>query len=268
MSSIIKNYFLKSKYFSIKHEKYFDVYEKIFSCYKNKKITFVEIGVENGGSLYIWKKLFPKAKIIGIDLNKNCKIFKKDGFVIEIGNQESPNFWKKFFKKHGKVDVILDDGGHTNSQQIQTIISCAPNIKDGGMIVTEDVMCSYDNDFGNPSRYSFINFCKKLIDDVNYKFPSIGKFSYSLNDYIHSIEFFESIVVFKINKKLCYFNNRITNKRKKFDHKDMRYNFKTNLPIHAFKKNIITKLIYDFSKKQFIKAYNIFKSLKYRKYFK
>jgi hypothetical protein len=136
------------------------------------------------------------------------------------------------------------------------------------MIVTEDVMCSYDNDFGNPSRYSFINFCKKLIDDVNYKFPSIGKFSYSLNDYIHSIEFFESIVVFRINRKLCYFNNRITNKRKKFDHKDMRYNFKTNLPIHAFKKNIITKLIYDFSKKQFIKAYNIFKSLKYRKYFK
>ena len=34
----------------MKHEKYFDVYD---------------IGVKDGGSLFIWQKLLPNAKIIG-----------------------------------------------------------------------------------------------------------------------------------------------------------------------------------------------------------
>ena len=58
--------FNKSKKFSLKWSSYFQVYENIFSEYRNKKITFVEIGVANGGSLFIWKKFFGKnAKIIG-----------------------------------------------------------------------------------------------------------------------------------------------------------------------------------------------------------
>ena len=50
--------FKGSKKFSLKWSSYFQVYENIFSEYRNKKITFVEIGVANGGSLFIWKKFF------------------------------------------------------------------------------------------------------------------------------------------------------------------------------------------------------------------
>ena len=120
--------------------------------------VIVEIGVKDGGSLFIWKKLFPHAKIIGIDLNLECKKFEKDGFIIEIGDQSSREFWKDFFYKHQNVDIIIDDGGHTNTQQISTAISCIPFIKDGGILITEDVMCSYFFNFGNPSKYSFINY--------------------------------------------------------------------------------------------------------------
>ena len=59
-----------------------------------KRLQSVDIGIENGGSLFIWKKFFPKAKIIGIDLNPDCKKFEKDGFIIEIGDQNSIKFWK------------------------------------------------------------------------------------------------------------------------------------------------------------------------------
>ena len=73
----------ESKYQSYKLKKYFKVYDHIFSPYKNKKITFVEIGVLNGGSLFIWKKFFgEQARIIGIDMNPDCKKFEKDGFEI------------------------------------------------------------------------------------------------------------------------------------------------------------------------------------------
>ena len=52
MENIIKKYFYESEYFSIKHEKYFTVYEKILSKYRDKEIIFVEIGVKDGGSLF------------------------------------------------------------------------------------------------------------------------------------------------------------------------------------------------------------------------
>ena len=50
-----------------------------FSKFKDKNITFVEIGVYNGGSLKIWKNYFgPKSRIIGIDINPDCKKFEDD----------------------------------------------------------------------------------------------------------------------------------------------------------------------------------------------
>ena len=237
----------------MKLEKYFDVYEVILSKYKDQKnITFVEIGVKDGGSLFIWQKLLPNAKIIGIDLNIECKKFEKDGFFIEIGDQNSKEFWNKFFDKYKNVDVIIDDGGHTNSQQISTAVSCIPFINDGGVLITEDVMCSYHHNFGNPNKYSFINFCKKIIDDINFKFPGIGEFKFSLNDYVHSIEFFESIVVFKINRKICGFNKIITNNKMEHKHEDLRYNFKRN---NFLNSKIVGKI------KTFLKKFTFFKSL-------
>ena len=84
----------------------------------------MEVGIYGGGSLHIWKKFFhPKSRIIGIDLNPDSKKYEKFGYEIHIGDQENSLFWKKFYKKVGKVDILLDDGGHTDSQQIQTLVS-------------------------------------------------------------------------------------------------------------------------------------------------
>ena len=52
----IKDLFFSTKNFSKKWEKYFDVYDEVLSRYKNKKITIVEVGVHNCGSLEVWRK--------------------------------------------------------------------------------------------------------------------------------------------------------------------------------------------------------------------
>ena len=215
--SELKKHFLNLENYSTKWEKYFDVYENLLSKYKNKNIIFIEIGVFNGGSLNLWKKYFGKnSRIIGIDINKKCKQFedKKNNIEVFIGNQSDENFWENFFKKVGEVDIILDDGGHTNFQQIMTTCCTVPNIKDEGLLVVEDVFHSYGVSYGskgffNPSKYSFINFCKKTIDDINFRFPEGKKFKFSLNKFIYSIEFFESIVAFYIDKKLCESQNEV-----------------------------------------------------------
>ncbi len=106
--------YLKSPIRSIKHSTYFDTYDDLFSRYRNKEITFVEIGVAAGGSLFMWRDFFgPKSRIIGIDFNPNAKTWEKDGFEIFIGSQSDESFWQDFIKKVGAVDILLDDGGHT-----------------------------------------------------------------------------------------------------------------------------------------------------------
>ena len=110
------------KHVSLKNDTYFQVYEEIFSKYVGKEITFVEIGVLHGGSLFMWKEYFgEKARIIGIDLNSKAKELEKHGFEIYIGSQSDESFWNDFFNKVGKIDILLDDGGHSNAQQIITL---------------------------------------------------------------------------------------------------------------------------------------------------
>ena len=223
--------FKTSKLQSVKLNSYFNIYENLFKEYRNKPITFVEVGIFGGGSLFMWKKYFhPKSRIIGIDLNPLSKSYEKYGFEIFIGDQENENFWRNFYKKVGKIDILLDDGGHTDLQQMQTLLSSIKNIKDDGLIVVEDVHTSYLTEFGNPSKNSFVNYSKKIIDLLNYRYSGLNKLKYKKNiinelykKYIFSISFFESIVSFRINKKSCINSKVIWNKKKINKIKDYRY---------------------------------------------
>ena len=95
MKKLIKSFKNAPKY-SIKWSNYFEIYENLFKKFVNKKITFVEIGIGNGGSLFMWKKFFGKnARIIGIELNPDAKKLEKFGFEIFIGDQSDPFFLEK-----------------------------------------------------------------------------------------------------------------------------------------------------------------------------
>ena len=191
------------KHESLKCNTYFQAYEELFSKYIGKEIIFVEIGVLHGGSLFMWKEYFGnKARIIGIDLHPKAKELEKYGFDIFIGSQSDINFWKDFYAKVGKIDILLDDGGHENNQQIITLNESIPNIKDGGIILTEDTHTSYFKKFGNPSKYSFINYTKYLVDVVNSRFPSNEmKRNNEFRKRIFSVIFYESMVALKIDTK-------------------------------------------------------------------
>jgi len=266
MESQIKELFYKSKKHSRKWEKYFDVYEELFKKYKNKDIKFVEIGIQNGGSLEIWKNYFSKnSEIIGIDLNPECKKFEKDNVKVFIGNQSDSFFWKNFFNKVGKVDIILDDGGHTNLDQIITSVNVIDKINDDGMLVVEDTITSYVQEYNSNPNFSFINFSKKTVDDINFKNnENMKQFNFSLNNFVNSIEFFESFVIFKINRKKCLFNKPLNNDGENSQIKDLTWsgndlnekkikNFFQKIPFIKFRK--ITKILKNKINDKIIKKY-------------
>ena len=216
MKNEIKELFENSKNLASKWSNYFNIYENLFKPYKNKDITFVEIGIHNGGSLDIWRKYFTtNSKIIGIDINPECKKFEKKDSNIEvyIGNQSDKNFWKNFFKKVGPVDIILDDGGHTNLDQIMTTVNSVKNINDGGILIVEDVHTSYISEYNSSLSHSFVNFSKKIINDINFKNEkNLGDYKFSLNNYIYSIQYFESFVIFYIDRNKIKTNTPLENR--------------------------------------------------------
>jgi 23S rRNA U2552 (ribose-2'-O)-methylase RlmE/FtsJ len=219
----IKNLFDNSKNKSRKLEKYFFAYDELFRKYKNQDVTLVEIGIHNGGSLDIWRSFFSaNSRIIGIDLNPECKRFERNGIEVFIGNQSDPNFWNTFFKEVGMVDIIVDDGGHSNIDQIITLISTVDKINDGGILAVEDTHTSYISLYNSSKKYSFIEFSKKIIDDINLKFDkNFKQFKFSLSDCIYSVQTFESIVAFKIDRKKCDFSRLIENQGKDHAIKDI-----------------------------------------------
>lgn len=190
--------FKLSPHKSIKHSTYFDVYDNLFSKYIGNNITFVEVGVLGGGSLFMWRKFFgPKARIIGIDLNPGAKRWEKEGFEIYIGNQADQSFWTDFFNKVGPIDILLDDGGHTYDQQIVTTECVLDNINEEGMLVVEDTHTSYMKGFG-PKKYSYLNYTKSLIDKLNFRFHSI--IDKKSDSRFWSIQIFDSFVVYHVSR--------------------------------------------------------------------
>ena len=226
--------FKRGRYRSIKHDSYFQVYERVLGRYVGQPITFVEVGVLNGGSLFMWREYFgPQARIIGIDLNPEALRWEDDGFEIYIGSQSSPLFWQKFYAEVGPVDVMLDDGGHTNEQQIVTTLEALPRLRDGGVLIVEDVHASYMREYDNPSPYSFINFSKFVVDSINRR---SGQLEPTRADYwrrVFSLEFYESIVVMNIDSARCFTGRWVENAGVSFGARDFRFEDRSD-PVHAW----------------------------------
>ena len=203
---------------TVKLDTYYAIYDEIFAPYQNKDISFVEVGISGGGSLEVWKKfLGERARVIGIDLNPALsETLKGEGYEIFVGDQGDPAFWRRFYESVGNVDVLLDDGGHTNAQTWCTLTESLGHINDGGLLVIEDTHASYMSAFGNPSRESLISRVVQCIDELNYRSTAIDDRDrrqqrkqtdvlreIGVDRLVHSVRFYESIVALSIDSTKC-----------------------------------------------------------------
>lgn len=190
---------------TMKWNTYFDVYDELLAGFVGQPITLVEVGVLNGGSLTMWREyLGGQARIIGIDNNPNARRMEVQGFEIFVGDQASPEFWADVFAKVGSIDVLIDDGGHTNRQQVVTLSSSLAHIRDGGLVITEDTHTSYMPHFGNPSPYNFVGFAKHIADAIQARSPLVDlPETTAFAQAVHSVGFYESMVVLKVDRTRC-----------------------------------------------------------------
>lgn len=227
--------FSNSPYYSIKHTNYFEVYDRLLSKFVGKSITFVEIGVLDGGSLFMWRYFFGDgARIIGVDLNPDAIKWREHGFEIHIGDQSNPKFWVNFFREIGDIDVLLDDGGHRNIQQIVTVQSCLPHVRDGGLIIVEDTQTSFMK-FETFQQFTFISFLKQKISSLYARSDELNLSIDIFSKSVSSLEFFTGLCVLHINRSLCKSTQRIENDGKRNFQSDFRYSIDGKIQ-SAFRK--------------------------------
>ena len=183
---------------------YFDIYERHFNKFRNKEVVILEIGVSYGGSLQMWKEYFGgKAKIFGIDINPKCKELEEENIKIFIGSQSDRKFLRQVKKSIPKIDILIDDGGHTMNQQIVSYEELFSHIKDDGTYLCEDLHTSYWLKWGGGHKRmgSFIEYSKNFIDYLNafhseQKNLKVNSFTKSVD----SIHYYDSIIVIEKRK--------------------------------------------------------------------
>lgn len=120
--------------------RYFDFYERELRGLKPERI--VEIGVQGGKSLRLWKRLFPAAEVIGVDVDPAVKV---KGFEVVHADQAEPGA----FDWLDWADFVIDDGGHTMRQQVRTFAAVWPKVRAGGVYVIEDLHTGWMHGYGD-----------------------------------------------------------------------------------------------------------------------
>jgi len=179
---------------------YFPIYEKHFHWYKNKSLTFLEIGVSKGGSLQMWQRYFgPLAKVVGIDVDEKCKAHEAPGIFVRIGDQKDERFLQAVMDEFGTPDIVLDDGSHKMDDVNASFHFIYPKMPKNGVYAVEDLHTAYWDEYGGgvDKAETFVNKAKQFIDSLNAD-HSRGAIP---ADYItrgtFSISFYDSVIVFE-----------------------------------------------------------------------
>lgn len=183
-----------------KWKHYLGIYDRHFARYRGTDVHVLEIGVNHGGSLQLWREYFgPEAKLFGVDINPHCMAFEEPGTRIFIGDQSERTFLESLAAQVPRIDILIDDGGHTMAQQIATCEVLLPRVAEDGVYLCEDVCTSYWHKYGGGigKRGSFIEYSKKLIDALN-AWHSEEPARLAVSDFTRStrsITYYDSVVV-------------------------------------------------------------------------
>lgn len=151
---------------------YLDVYDRVLGRHRSGPISFVEVGVQNGGSLELWARYLPEAAIVvGCDIDPKCAALAFDDARIKVvvGDVNSEPTYRAIRAHAPTFDVFIDDGSHTSRDVVLTFCNYFRHVNAGGTYVVEDLHCSYLPHWGGgiDRGDTSIEFLKLLADFVN-----------------------------------------------------------------------------------------------------
>jgi hypothetical protein len=186
----LKEIFIKNKCDKATKHRYYELYEKDFSEFKNQDIKILEIGTFKGESTQSWIDYFDKAQIYTADTfervtpdkisalkNNRVQWFKVDSTSLNC---------KENFNNLGiQFDFIIDDGLHTPEGQRLTFENLIDFLKPTGSYYIEDVWML--NKGNNMSHWWVKKHSKEFtMEKFNKLIDSISKFKVTEHDFSSS----------------------------------------------------------------------------------
>jgi len=189
---------------------FIQLYEKYFEKLRDEKLNILEIGIDKGDSLRIWRDYFRNANICGLDIEKkNFTINDVDFF---FGDQSNISFLKTITDKYHSFDIIIDDGSHVSKHIISSFNYLYRYLNNDGLYIVEDLQTSYIPRYGG-SRLRLnkfdtsMNFFKRLADCVNYEHDDRPFYKKNKFDgLVKTVSFHQNIVFVKKGVSLNYYH--------------------------------------------------------------
>lgn len=122
---------------------YTKVYSEELSRKRFEVKHVLEIGINAGSSLRMWKAYFPSANIVGLDSNAQALIHSEHRIMCLPADQNNAQSLHEAMAKLDpdapKFDVIIDDGSHEVEHQIVSLVTLLPFLAVGGNYFVEDI---------------------------------------------------------------------------------------------------------------------------------
>lgn len=117
-------------------------YESVFRPFRYRAIKVLEIGLLAGDSLLSWRCYFPRATVIGADIEPKPYMAGSKTRIYQV-DQSSESDLDEMTSREGPFDIIIDDGSHLNAHQIFSFYHLFNKLANGGVYVIEDVQTSF-----------------------------------------------------------------------------------------------------------------------------
>ena len=124
---------------------YLDTYDMLFSSRKDTAKHVLEIGIQQGGSIKMWREYFTNATVYGLDIMSPNSVWDEignDPKIVLYTSTDAYNldFFRDTFLNPGlRFDVLIDDGPHTLDSMKEFIVKYSQVLAEGGVLVVEDV---------------------------------------------------------------------------------------------------------------------------------
>lgn len=152
----------------------FALYERMLAPLADRDVVLLEIGIDRGESLRLWRDFFPRGTIVGVD---------RDAFDVDLGGrvrtyrgaQDDAAFLTRVARECAPegFDVIIDDASHVGALSRATFeILFDAHLRPGGVYVVEDWGTGYwpgwpDGEAYRPGHDAgMVGFVKELVDEL------------------------------------------------------------------------------------------------------
>lgn len=152
-------------------------YERHLVHLRRERFTLLEIGIggydvpgSGGESLRMWKHFFPRAQIVGVDIDDKS-FLAQDRIRVYHGSQTDDALMRRIVAEAERLMVVIDDGSHQPAHVRQTFATVFPLLPNGAIYVIEDLQTSYWPNWGGSldraDPATSMALVKDLIDGLN-----------------------------------------------------------------------------------------------------